>query len=158
MKINRDLIKNILKEESSDELIKKGIDITINALKREFPFVVGWTSTDSYDTYKMTIYIDLIIDYDKTQEYYGLEPRKSEIGNRVFGRKHYLNKTATYPVSAFSYEGIVDAHAEYRKISEYVSSMYEYIPDELKTLSAFGDDEYKDLNVDNFIFVDERTN
>ena len=155
----RNLIKNILKEESSDKLIKKGIDITINALKQEFPFVVGWTSTDSYDTYKVTIYIDLIIDYDKTQEYYGLELRKSEIGNRVFGREHYLNKSAAYPVSAFSYEGIVDPHDEYRKIGNYVSDMYEYIPDELKLKSrGTYSDDYKTLNIENFIFVDETTN
>lgn len=149
-------IIKILKEETSKDSLIKGIDIVINALKEEYPFVVGWEFKEPYEKYKMTIYIDLLVDYDKTKEYYGLEPRKSEIGNRVFGREHYLNKAATYPVSAFEYQGFLDAHAEYRKIADYVSGMYDYIPDELKILSAFGYDEYKELNVDNFIFVDEK--
>lgn len=157
--MSRDLIRHILKEYDSDKLIKKGIDITINALKQEFPFVVGWESTDPYQEYKMTIYIDLIVDYDKVQEYYGLEPRKSEIGTRVFGREHYLNKSAAYPVSAFAYEGIVEPHDEYRKIGNYVSDMYEYIPDELKLKSeSTYSDDYKTLKIENFIFVDETTN
>ena len=63
----KDLIRHILKEYDSDKLIKKGIDITINALKQEFPFVVGWESTEPYQEYKMTIYIDLIVDYDKVR-------------------------------------------------------------------------------------------
>ena len=38
----RELIKQILKEETSPDEIKKGIDIAVKVLKKEYPFIVGW--------------------------------------------------------------------------------------------------------------------
>lgn len=149
----KDLIRHILKEESSDKLIKKGIDITINILKKEFPFIVGWDTSDDYNDYKMSLYINLILDYDKTKEYYGLEERRIRPSSPI-EREFFLGKGVAYPTSPFQYEGIIDAYEERSKIQEYVSSSYEYIPDDLKMMSTSTySDVYKELKVDDFIFV-----
>ena len=43
MKI-RELIKNILKEESYNKETKRGIDIAIKILKQDFPYIIGSVS------------------------------------------------------------------------------------------------------------------
>ena len=54
---------------------------------------------------------------------------------------------------------LLEPHDEYRKIGNYVSDMYEYIPDELKLKSeSTYSDDYKTLKIENFIFVDETSN
>ena len=53
----KELIKHILNEEVSKQQIDKGIDIVVNGLKKEFPFVVGWKLHDNYDEYITSIFI-----------------------------------------------------------------------------------------------------
>jgi hypothetical protein len=57
----RGLIKHILNEEVSKQQIDKGIDIVVNGLKKEFPFVVGWQLHNDYEEYRTSIYIDLVV-------------------------------------------------------------------------------------------------
>ena len=69
--VMKELIKHILNEEVSKQQIDKGIDIVVNGLKKEFPFVVGWKLHDNYDEYITSIYIDLVVGYEKVKEFYG---------------------------------------------------------------------------------------
>ena len=110
----RELIKHILNEEVSKQQIDKGIDIVVNGLKKEFPFVVGWKLHDNYDEYMTSIYIDLVVEYEKVKEFYGLEP------NMIYDIEYIKNKQVAYPFSPFEYEGKFDPYVESQKLSEYV--------------------------------------
>ena len=147
----RELIKHILNEEVSKQQIDKGIDIVVNGLKKEFPFVVGWKLHDNYDEYMTSIYIDLVVEYEKVREFYGLEP------NMIYDIEYIKNKQVAYPFSPFEYEGKFDPYVESQKLSEYVFDMYDYIPNELKLeeKDRYGSvrTNYKALKVDDYIFI-----
>ena len=147
----RKLIKHILKEEVSKQQIDKGIDIVINGLKKEFPFVVGWKLHDDYDEYMTSIYIDLVVEYEKVKEFYGLEKK------RIYNIERIKNKQVAFVLTPFEYEGEYDAYIESQKLGEYVFEMYDHIPDQLKLKESrrYGSvkDYYKGLKVDDFIFV-----
>ena len=152
----KELIKHILNEETmkngvSKKQIDKGIDIVVKGLNKEFPFVVGWKLHDDYKAYSTSIYIDLVVDYEKTKEFYGLKP------NMTYDLEYIKNIQVSYPLTPFDYEGKFDPYLESQKLVEYVFDMYEYIPDELK-LNNFNNEyrtigEYKGLKVDDYIFI-----
>jgi hypothetical protein len=132
----RKLIKHILNEEVSKQQIDKGIDIVVNGLKNEFPFVVGWQLHNDYEEYRTSIYIDLVVEYEKVKEFYGLEPKT------MYNIEYIKNKQVAYVLTPFKYEGNFDPYIESQKLSEYVFEMYEYIPEEL---SKDENDEFNEL-------------
>ena len=145
------LIKHILNEEVSKQQIDKGIDIVVNGLKNEFPFVVGWQLHNDYDEYRTSIYIDLVVEYEKVKEFYGLTPKK------MYDLEYIKNRQVAYVITPFEYEGKFDPYIESQKLGEYVFEMYEYIPDKLKLEEShtYGSlkDNYKGLQVDDYIFI-----
>ena len=147
----KELIKYILNEEVSKQQIDKGIDIVVNGLKKEFPFVVGWKLHDNYDEYITSIYIDLVVEYEKVKKFYGLKPKM------MYDIEYIKNKQVAYLLTPFDYEDNFDPYLESKKLSEYVSEMYEYIPDKLKLEEShtYGSlkDNYKGLQVDDYIFI-----
>lgn len=152
----RDLIKHILNEEVNEQLIFKGINILVNSLKQEYPFILGWELQDTLDEYKSTIYINLIVSYDDVKEFYGLEPR--------YEKFIYIGKTLSTPISPFRGRYDEQGIGESSKMNDYIEEMYEYIPNEMKMSASFGlghlnnYNDYKVVRIDNYIFVDERTN
>jgi hypothetical protein len=149
--VMKELIKHILNEEVSKQQIDKGIDIVVNGLKKEFPFVVGWKLHDNYDEYITSIYIDLVVEYEKVKKFYGLKPKM------MYDIEYIKNKQVAYLLTPFDYEDNFDPYLESKKLSEYVSEMYEYIPDKLKLEEShtYGSlkDNYKGLQVDDYIFI-----
>ena len=147
----RELIKHILNEEVSKQQIDKGIDIVVNGLKSEFPFVVGWQLHNDYEEYRTSIYIDLVVEYEKVKEFYGLEPKL------MYNIEYIKNKQVAYVLTPFEYEGKFDPYIESQKLGEYVFEMYEYIPDELKLEESYTygsvKANYKALKVDDYIFI-----
>lgn len=152
---NRDLIKHILTEEVNKQLILKGINILVNSLKQEYPFIIDWKLV-SLSEYRSTIYINLIVSYDDVKEFYGLEPR--------YEKFLYIGKTLVTPMSPFMVRYDNEGIDEASKMNDYIEDMYEYIPNEMKMPVPFEKPNeyyngyYKVVKIDNFIFVDERTN
>lgn len=152
----RDLIKHILTEEVNEQKILKGIGIIVNSLKKEYPFILDWELADSLDEYKSAIYINLIVSYEDAKEFYGLEPQ--------YEKFLYLGKTLATPISPFRRKYDEQGIEEASKMNQYIEDMYEYVPNEMKMITSFDEPSkyYNDYNkvvkIDNFIFVDERTN
>lgn len=152
----RDLIKHILNEEVNEQLILKGINILVNSLKQEYPFILDWKLVGSLDEYRSTIYINLIVSYDDVKEFYGLEPR--------YEKFLYIGKILVTPMSPFMLRYDNEGIDEASKMNDYIEDMSEYIPNEMKMPVPFDNPNkyyngyYKVVKIDNFIFVDERTN
>lgn len=145
----RDLIKRILTEEVNEQLILKGINILVNSLKQEYPYILAWELGDGLNEYKSTIYINLIVNYDDVKEFYGLEPR--------YEKFIYIGKLLATPISPFKGRYDDEGIDEASKMNEYIEDMYEYIPNDLKMYSHY-DTFYKEVKIDYYKFVDETTN
>ena len=152
----KNIIKKILSEEVNEQLIFKGINILVNSLKQEYPYILGWELMDSLDEYKSTIYINLVVSYDDVEEFYGLKPR--------YEKFMYIGKHLATPMSPFRARYDNEGIEEASKMNDYIEGMYEYIPNEMKMPTSFDEpnnyykDYYKVVKIDNYIFVDERTN
>ena len=73
------IIKKILKEETeSDEekLILKGINLAVNSLKQDFPFIKGWEVSEDMHEYGSTIYLNMFVDPKQVGEFYNLKKRE----------------------------------------------------------------------------------
>lgn len=153
----RDLIRHILKEETTPDEVRKGIDIAVKILKKEYPFVVGWDYSDPPETYTYKVYINLEIDFSKAMEFYNLKPHpsygkfiKAGIENR---------ETYPYPFSMMNYEEVGFDTDEVFNLQSELSEFYkDMIPDKLKMKrgekGAFNQNDPKELAVDNYIFVE----
>ena len=149
------LIKTFLKEETTPDEIRKGIDITVNALRLDYPFVVGWDYSDSPDHYTYKIYINLEVDFSKAMDFYNLKPHPR------YG-KHIIDsienrETFPYPFSMMNYEDEGFDTDEVFNLQSDTSEIYEDIPNKLKmkrgSRGVFNQNDPKELAVDNYIFV-----
>lgn len=151
----RNLIRKILKEETSSDEIKKGIDIAVKVLKKSYPFVVGWEYSNSPDKWVYKIYINLEIDYKMALEYYGLKPHP-RYGKFITSAIKDREKLP-YPYSIMNYEEENFDDTEYTNLQNDLEDIYnEMIPDKLKmkqSKAVFNQNDPKNLSVDNYIFV-----
>lgn len=151
----RNLIRQILKEETSPDEIKRGIDIAIKMLKKNYPFIVGWNYSDPPETYTYKIYINLELDFSKAMEFYNLKPHPrygKYIVNGIKDREKF-----PYPFSMMNYEEEGFDVEEVFKLQNDLNEIYEDIPNKLKIRrgkkGVFDQDKSKNLGVDNYIFV-----
>ena len=66
----RDLIKDILKEETNSKNQKKGIDIVVKMMRKSHPYIIGWKYNEELAETAVSIYIDVICDVEKTKEFF----------------------------------------------------------------------------------------
>lgn len=149
------LIGKILKEETTPDEIRKGIDISVDVLKQDYPFVVGWDYSDSPDKYTYKIYINLELDFSKAMEFYNLKPHP-RYGKFIVGAIEY-RETFPYPFSMMNYEDEGFDVEEVYKLQNDLTEIYEDIPNKLKmsqgSRAVFDQNKPKELAVDNYIFV-----
>lgn len=151
------LIRHILKEETTPDEVRKGIDIAVKILKKEYPFVVGWDYSDSPETYTYKVYINLEIDFSKAMEFYNLKPH-SRYGKFI---KDSIEERETfpYPFSMMNYEEVGFDTDEVFNLQSELSEFYkDMIPNQLKMKKGekgiFNQNDPKELAVYNYIFVE----
>jgi len=141
------IIKKILKEETEtdeEKLILKGINIAVDSLKQDFPFIKGWEISEDMYEYGSTIYLNMFVDPIKVGEFYNLEKRELY--------DYYFDKYLAYPMGAFEY-GDLDPYEETSKINKMLNDNYKFIPDEWKMNNRHFLDEKKRLHFDHFKHV-----
>jgi hypothetical protein len=156
------LIRKILKEETEDnQMVKKGIDVLFSLVKKEYPFIVGWEKDGDWDESQYFLYVNMVVDYRKTKEYYNL-PLKSYYKKYPNMLDEVINKKEEfpYPTSLLDFKGLSDeAYENYKKIKQSVDDNYELIPDDYKAHveieNIFGKIMIvtKELGLHNCIFV-----
>jgi len=156
---SRDLIRHILLEETSeDDRIKKGIDIAVKFLSKDYPFVVGWDYAAPIEKWAYTIYIDIEVDHEKAFEFFnvGPHPRFYRFLQDTIERRDRM----AYPFSLSNYEDIEGFNKDvFYEIKNDLIDIYEdMVPERFKmkkrTENRFVDpDETKELSIDNYINV-----
>jgi hypothetical protein len=162
----RNLIKKILKEEVHNDydMVRKGIDILISLLTKNYPFIVGWRPSDEdIDGSTWYINIDLVISASKAKEYYNMDYKRyyydypEVLEQEIFNS----NNDYAYPVSLFDYESHdFKPYEQNGEIKEFAEQMYELIPEEYKLkeerISSFSNTEYiniKEVKLNAYFFV-----
>jgi len=64
------MLINSLTEIKDNESLMDGLNLIIKKLSKTYPFVTGWGFEDDYHQFESTLFIHLIIDYDKFVEFY----------------------------------------------------------------------------------------
>jgi hypothetical protein len=52
---------------------RKGLELTVNAAKKTYPFLLGWELTSDYDNFIASLYLDFFVDFFKIAEILNLE-------------------------------------------------------------------------------------
>lgn len=126
----------------------RGLDLTISAVKKKFPFIKDWGfSDDSFnETFVVTLPIDLYIDFIEVAEMLGLEPDVYYL-NMYYKNPEDLYMGALSPFFKSSIGGlridpkISDISYETREnIINHMNKIYGYLPDDFKI--TYISDEY----------------
>ena len=124
---------------------RKGIDITVRALTKLFPFITGYEDDSSLETYESAHYIDLIIDLNKLSKYMDvpINPywervvRDDPQYRMVYAIWSYLKFPDEHEVT---YSTDIKTHPGYilgSKITDKLESLYSYLPDNYKLFYEF---------------------
>ena len=116
---------------------RKGIDMTVKAIHKMFPFIIGYKDDESVDKYESAHYIDLITDLNKLSEYMDV-PVNPYWSNELINNPSYQKVYAVWSYLRFPPEynsKDITEHPGYklgRNISEKLERLYEYIPEQYK--------------------------
>jgi hypothetical protein len=124
---------------------RKGIDITVRALIKLFPFITGYEDDSSVETYDSAHYIDLIIDLNKLSEYMNIPinpywerlVRDKPEHRMVYALWSYLKFPDEHEVT---YDKDIKTHPGYilgAKVTNKLESLYSYLPDNYRLFYDF---------------------
>jgi hypothetical protein len=124
------------KELTPNEI--RGVDLIIKSLMKKYKFIQGWKPDDEYMKYDNTLFINLLIDYDKVSDYFGMVIRpliKKLLNDKDpewWGRE-------VYSLTAFldepeGYTGGYDTKKQMNDLSYY---LYKQLPPQLQRTYIF---------------------
>jgi hypothetical protein len=141
---------------------RRGIDISIKALSKKYPFVKGWDLTKDWNRYNTMIGIDVYVNFFDLSDYSGL--RMSPYWKKaLLDPQPDERDLKTYALGGyFEYPREDQTMFELRrKLESTLEDLYVHLPDDMKTTYDFksilakdGDPPNKTprrLTVDNFI-------
>lgn len=107
-----------MKYKSLTDNQRKGFDIIIKFLNKKYPFIVGWDEYEGWENYQVNLYLSLVIDLKKFEEYFN---------TRI--SKHI----STEPQPFLGYAlGRLSEYEKVSKVSDDIKSLmgryYKYLP------------------------------
>ena len=72
------------RDNNFNDLQVKGLDMSIKAAAKKYPFIVGWQLDSNYKKYKYILYIDLFINIKKLAEQTNLYLDKDNFSESIF--------------------------------------------------------------------------
>lgn len=114
---------------------RKGIDIAVSGIKKQYPFVVGYQDDTSLQ-YDASHYIDLIIDNDKLSEYMDV-PIRPNWREFVEDNPQYEKLHSLWSYLKFDDDMLdnIKEHPGYtlmKELTETLETIYQYLPDEYR--------------------------
>jgi len=148
-----------------DNNVKKGFDMTVKSLKRKYNFVIGWKPSRDFDLmniihHSSISFIDIIIDYDKVSDYFGVPIRPYAKQRFIERDPEYIGSTAysldAYLTSPIGWKVPYNTKKDMEKWCEF---FYKQIPQEYQRtylfVSKFTDDQIyiktSTFKINNFI-------
>jgi hypothetical protein len=124
------------KELTPNEI--KGVDLIVKALKKKYKFIQGWEPDKDYIIYDNTLFIHLLVDYDKVSDYFGMRIRPT-IKRLMDDKDPEWWGREVYSLSAFldepeGYTGGYDTKTRMRDLAEH---LYKQLPPQLQRTYTF---------------------
>ena len=140
------------------ENIRKGVDLSVKALKKVYPFILGWELSDTWYKYNTTLYIELLMDVEKLSEIFTWE--RSQYATAKLERGEEVKSPATlapfewgeYGSEEFETKSEI-SHKLGRDIRKALNQAYDFLPDGYKRTweTSFGKSQ-TELAVDYYTF------
>jgi hypothetical protein len=127
-----------MKEKELTPNETRGVDLIVKSLKKKYNFIQGWKSDDEYMKYDNTLFIHLLVDYDKVSDYFGMRIRPS-IKNLLNLKDPEWWGKEIYSLTAFleepeGYTGGYDTKTRMRDLAEH---LYKQLPPQLQRTYTF---------------------
>mgnify|MGYP003337879069 CR=1 FL=1 len=108
----------------------RGIDLTIKAASKKFPFIKGWDFSNGYEQYQVSLYLDLYVDLDELKEYAGEKEVKEYYRNsEKFGA--ILSPFDWGDYGTDEWQAFADKSYELsQKINDYMNNFYSSLPED----------------------------
>jgi hypothetical protein len=110
----------------------KGINMAVKALSSDYDFITGWELGEKAYEYGAVIFIDLIVDLDKVNEFYlddGILTPETQISDYWLKRWRKDDNQYMYFILGFSdVEGEVN-RSESRNLKNELDAYYQQIPE-----------------------------
>ena len=142
----RNLIRHILKEEEYSQTSKKGLDIAMKILKRDYPFIIGW---DFVNEGRFTIDLFVVCDLKEVQKFYNskLKPYYVEKIDRV------KKEDYPYAVSVLEKSEEMTNDEKFQDFMDFknqLNDIYDMLPKDMDIKDTWGD--IKQLYIEYFKF------
>lgn len=130
----------------------KGINLAVKALSKKFPFVTGWELSDKWDKYYNIIFINLIVDLEKVEDFYNVK-----IDDYWINRWKSDEIEDTSYILSTVYKTDLDNLAETNKIKDNLEKLYSNLPDDFTIQYKFEDESLSKfenkcfINIHNFV-------
>lgn len=132
----------------------RGIDLSVKATSKKYPFIKGWRLSDDYKKYNSALYIFIIVDFDEVLKFYN--KRWNPFWEKIMERDKYLdsallltfsdeldiNKMNTPEGEKFMNE----SYHETKNIEKYINNLYKSLPEELKIKTYFHSSYIEEVN------------
>lgn len=121
-----------MRENKFTDKQMRGVSMSINAAKKKYPFITGWSLTDDYEKYDVTLYINLHVNVKKLADYFGETTYKEyyDTINR-FGAILAPFDWGTYGTEDWEKFG-QKSYQFGQEISNYINNAYEHLPEDFK--------------------------
>ena len=142
----------------SDSQIK-GIDLSVRAIKKVYPFLMGWKLSEGWEKYETNTYIDIYINSVELGKLFDMEVTPYFKQRIIDGEK--ISSAAIlapfnwgyYGTDEFNEIGEMSSKLN-RNINDSLKKSYGYIPDEMKIYwsTTYGGKYVSNPKIDYFIF------
>lgn len=146
------------RDNNFNDLQVKGLDMSIKAAAKKYPFIVGWQLDSNYKKYKYILYIDLFINIKKLAEQTNLYLDKDNYRDR--GSSLFFGLTTNKngdPLEGFTpkWDKFLDDSYDYGKeVRDKINFFYSKLPNNYKIYIDTGENELNSIvtiNVDDYI-------
>jgi len=100
----------------------RGIDLSIRALKKKYPFITGWGEYEKWKDYNVTLFVDIQIDPQLLADYV-----KGKVSNDLPNKIYFLQDLLEW--ETYDWDELKELQ---EKIEEDLEMAYEYLPNEYK--------------------------
>lgn len=143
----------------------KGIDLTIKAISKKYPFIKGWEFIKDYQKWKAHLYINVIVDWVEVGEFYGKKLKPYWLEEFKNNKKidsslidSYMFENPSHTDEGYQ-EFFNKAYKDTKQINTLLNSIYSSLPTEFqvmttfKSLVSFIEDEVKpaEISIEHFV-------
>ena len=133
-----------------------GINIAVRGVSKKYPFIVGWELPENAEDYNFTTYINLLINLNKIEDFFGVETRKRFFSNSSSSLSSFI-KTGDPWLEKERWQKDFDFFFDVKKeIQRGLTNYYQSVPEEYSLFIGEEPNHKKpDINIDNFVVIEK---